>query len=129
MLELSQLLETLAGRVLGEGPGADPVEMTANSPGDELHHALSEAEPLILHTGPGRGVEDPPVDQSKVSIRPSVSPDVDSLSLAQPEERDTWPELASLVQVDGEAESVVLVVTTGRVSCRPQDIVNFRNEQ
>ena len=112
MLELFQILETAAGRVLGEGPGPDPVEMTANSPGDELHHALSEAEPLILHTGPGRGVEDPPVDQSKVSIRPSVSPDVDSLSLAQPEERDTWPELASLVQVDLETHRFHSVSTS-----------------
>ena len=64
-----QLLETPAGRVLGEGPGADPVEVTANSPGDELHHALSEAEPLILHTGSGRGVEDPPLDQLELSLQ------------------------------------------------------------
>ena len=63
-----QLLDALAGRVLGEGT-ADPVEVTANSPGDELHHALSEAEPLILHTGSGRGVEDPPLDQLELSLQ------------------------------------------------------------
>ena len=92
--------------------------MTANSPGEELHHALSEAESRLLHAGPGRGVEDPPLHQLELPHHEPLGLDVDHLGLAQPLQGGTWPELASLVEVDGKAEGVVLVVPTGLVSCQ-----------
>ena len=53
----------------------------------------------------------------KVSVHPSFGLEINILSLAQPRHVNPGPELASLVEVDGKAEGVVLVIPTGLVSC------------
>ena len=54
----------------------------------------------------------------KVSVHPSFGLEVNTLSLAQSRHVHPRPELASLVQVDGKAKGVVLVVPPGLVSCQ-----------
>ena len=84
--------------------------MTANSPGEELHHALGEAEGLLFNARPGLVVEDPPLHQLEFPHHEPLGLDVDHLGLAESLQGETGPELASLVEVDLVAEVLALLV-------------------
>ena len=112
----ADLLVREAGRVLEVLPPPDPVQLTADPPGDELHHAAGEAEAVVLLAGPGWSVEDPPLYQVEVSEGGRPQPEVDPLGLAQPQHVHTGPELVPLVQVDPEPVREVLVEPAVQVS-------------
>ena len=103
-----QLVQAVTGRVLGEGERSRPIQVTANSPGDELHHTSREAELLILLARPGRSLESSPLNHGELSRERRVFIEIYPLLLTQSLHVPTGPELVPLVQVDLVPESVVM---------------------
>ena len=90
--------------------------MTANPPRYKLQHALGEAVALILLAISGRRLEKSPLCEFKLSVHFGLGLEINTLSLTQPGDIHTRPELASLVQEDLVAVGEVLLTATIVVS-------------
>ena len=113
---LLNLLQTATRRILGQSVCPHPVEVTANPPRYKLEDTPGEAVALSLLARSGWSVENSPLYELKVSNCPSFGLEINTLSLTQPREVITGPELASLMQEHLVAEGEVIYATAVFIS-------------